>query len=145
MTWGPMQPHRLHRLKGGPASTSCDQNNLVIAKLWKFWISIFIFCVATNQHDLQHTKNKVTISRKKQVINDYASAFSETIKAANTVISQWNFINMSKYNCRNVRNIFCHAFLAFGSISKHFQHANCCPIPEIQVPSKWTNSKVPCF
>ena len=41
-------------------------------------------------------------------------------KAANTGIKQLHFINMPKYTYRNISNTFFPAFLAFGSISKHF-------------------------
>jgi len=46
--------------------------------------------------------------------------FSETSKAADTGMKHLNFTNMPKYTYKNVYNTFFHAFLAFGSIPKHF-------------------------
>jgi len=42
---------------------------------------------------------------------------------------QLNFVNMLKHTSRNVSNTTLHAFLVFGSISKHFHHTSHSPGP----------------
>jgi len=52
---------------------------------------------------------------------------------------------MTKYTHRNISNRLFHAFLAFGSMSKHFHHTNHSPgLVDLVLP-RWTNSKEPCF
>jgi len=75
----------------------------------------------------------------------YQSHLFETIKAANTGIKQLNFINMPKCTYESVFNTLFHAFLAFGSISKHFHLINRSPGTVDLVLPRWINSKVPCF
>jgi len=52
---------------------------------------------------------------------------------------------MPKQIYRNVSDTLFHAFLAFGSLSRHFHHTNrSLGAVELVMP-RWTNSKIPCL
>jgi len=66
--------------------------------------------------------------------------FFETIKAANTGITQLNFITLPKYTHRNVSNIYVYTFFILSwhlaAYAKHFYHTNHNPGPVNLVPPR---------
>jgi len=59
----------------------------------------------------------------------YKSSTFLNKEAPKSGIKQLNSIKLPKYTYRNISTVLFHVFLAFDSISMHFQHTNHSPGP----------------